>query len=119
SFDTGLEKRDLFDAPMTEQSEMHVDAMQRLAPAGNGYLAMEQAAAFRVMHRDILVVPPDDGVLAEDGVAVIATVIDCIPAVGKIFPYRIGQELVLRVCGPVVVALGVAFVQSLYLLQEY
>ena len=65
------------------------------------------------------VVPSRNRVLAEYGIAVMAAAIDRVPAVGKIVPYRIGQEFVLRADRPVVVALGVAFVQSLDLLQKH
>ena len=41
-----------------------------------------------------------------------------VPAVGDFLPYRVGDELVLRLDGPVAVAPGVTLMHALHLLQE-
>jgi hypothetical protein len=54
----------------------------------------------------------------EDGVAVVAVVVDRVAAVGGLLPHVAGEELVLGLAGPVGVALGVAQVHALDFLQE-
>ena len=51
-------------------------------------------------------------------VAMVPLPINSVAAVGDLPPYGIGDELVLRLAGPVVIAAGVAIVGALHLLQE-
>ena len=47
-----------------------------------------------------------------------AVVVDHVAAVGGVLPDVLGEEFVLRLLRPVLVALGVAVVQALHFLQE-
>ena len=49
--------RQLQAASARGQGEMHAYAMQRIFPAGHCDLAMQQAASFKAMGRNVLVVP--------------------------------------------------------------
>ena len=98
---------------------MNAHAMQRHVPAGDADLAMEQPALFEAVRRDVLVVPSLYGKAREDGVAVVAVVVDGVAAVSEIAPHRVGEELVLGLDRPVVaVARGLAVAVTLYFLEK-
>jgi hypothetical protein len=59
-----------------------------------------------------------DGKARQDGVAVVAVVIDHVAAVGVVAPDVLGEELVLRLRRPIGMPLGMAQVQALHFLQE-
>ena len=99
------------------KSEVHVDAMQPLAPSRHLDLAMKQAAAFQAMVRDVDVLPHADRVRAHDRVAVVAVLVDGVHAVDAVRAL-VRDELVLRDVGPCDVAARVAFVLALHFLQE-
>ena len=71
---------------MTEQPKMHIDAVKAMSPARNLDLAMEHAARLRPMHGDIEIVGLDDGILAQNRIAMMAAVIDGILAIGEFVP---------------------------------
>jgi hypothetical protein len=79
---------------------------------------MQQAALLELQVGDILVVAVQDGKAREDGVAVVAVVVNHVAAIGGGCPDVFGQEFVLRRVGPVVVVLGMAEVQALHFLQK-
>ena len=56
---------------------------------------MQQAAPLQAMVRDVLVRGDKDGVTAEDGVAVVAMVVDGVAAIGGLAPDIFRQEFVL------------------------
>src|SRR5678815_4220862 len=80
---------------------MDAHAMQVGVPARHLHFAMQQAAALEAVFRDVLVVPAHDRITAQDGVAMMAGVVDRVAAVGEIGPHGIGDEFVLRLGGPV------------------
>jgi hypothetical protein len=80
--------------------------------------AVQQSALLETHVRHVLVVLMQNGKARKNGVAVVAVVIDHVAAVGGGGPDILGEEFVLRLFRPVVVALGVAEVQPLHLLQE-
>jgi len=79
---------------------------------------MQEAAPLAAVARDVLVLGAQDRIAAQDGVAVMAVVVDGIAAVGDVVPNLVGEEIVLRFVGPVVEARGVAAVLPQHLLQE-
>ncbi len=79
---------------------------------------MQQAALLEAVIRNILVFGGDDRVTAENGITVVAMLIYRITAIGKVRPYLISEELVLRRCRPVGQAQGVVRMFSLHFLQE-
>src|SRR3954447_8565416 len=88
--------------PPPEQSKMDAYAMQVLGPFGNTDFAMQHAAAFETMRRNITVVPANDGITAENRIAMVPLIVDRIFSVSKFRPYGMGQKLILRVARPVV-----------------
>src|SRR5205814_7725182 len=81
------------------QAQVHVDAMQPLAPAGDLDLAMQQPAALERMVRDVDVLPYRDRMAAHDGVAVVAVLVDRVHAVDAVGAL-VREEFVLRLVGP-------------------
>lgn len=79
---------------------------------------MQQAALFKAQMGDILVVAVQDGKARQDGIAVMAVVIDHVAAIGRCRPDILGQELVLGTGRPVLMALGMSQVQALDFLQK-
>ena len=109
---------DLPAAAARGQREVHADAMQRRVPARDRHFAVEQPALLEAVRGDVLVVPVLDRKARQDGVAVVAVVVDRVAPVGEIAPHRVGEELVLRLDRPVAVARGLALVRALHFLQE-
>ena len=93
--------------------------MHRALDAGDADFAVQQAAALEAVVGDVLVGLGQDGVARQDRVAVVAVVVDGVAAVGRLLPHIAGQELVLGLARPVGVALGMAQVHALDLLQEH
>ena len=102
----------------SEQREMHANAMQRQGQMWHSNTAMKQSAFFEAQARDILIVGVNYRVAGEDGIAMMAVVINHVAAIGMAGPDTFGKELVLRLVRPVVMVLRVKFVLSLYLLQK-
>ena len=106
-------------ARAAEQRKMGANAVQRQGQAGHGDGAVKQAALLETQARDVLVMRRQDRKARENRIAVMAVVIDHVAAVGVVFPDILGKEFVLRFGGPVLVALGMAFMAPLHFLQEH
>ena len=78
---------------------------------------MQHAAALELQVRDVLIVRVKNREARQDRIAVVAVVVDHVPAVGGL-PDVLGEKFVLRRGRPVVVAVRMAEVQPLYFLQE-
>src|SRR5690606_35456569 len=81
--------------------------------------AMQQAALFVAMDRNVAVAVAQDRELGEEGVAVVAMRIGRIAAVGVLGPDAVGKEFVLRFGGPVGVPACVVRVRAQDFLQEH
>jgi hypothetical protein len=82
-------------------------------------LAMQQAATLETVRGNILVRGLHDRVAAENGIAVMAMVVDRVHTVSMVCPELVGQELVLRHRGVIGMALGMTQVFALHFLQKY
>ena len=80
---------------------------------------MQQAALLEAMRGYILILGADDGEAAENGVAVVAVVVNRVAAISVVRPYFFGEKLVLRFDRPVVDVLGVVLVLALHFLQKH
>ena len=109
----------LFFARATQKRQMDADAMNGCAEQGRFNLRVQDAALFKFEMRDILIVCMRNGKSRQDGVAVMAVVIDHVAAIGGRLPDVLGQKFVLRVGGPVLVLFGVDRVEALNFLQKH
>ena len=100
------------------QREVHAQAMQVRCQPGTATSQCSRPAALEADARDVLVFARDDREARQDGVAVVAVVVDGVAPVGELAPHRVGEELVLRLGGPVLEA-RVPLVLALHLLQEH
>ena len=81
-------------------------------------LAMQEPAALERMRGDVDVLLRRDRVARQQRVAVVPVAVDRGPAVGDLVPVRVGDELVLRLGGPVPMPRRVAVVHADHFLQE-
>ena len=110
--------RQLAFAPTFGQAEMHVDAVHRHGDAGHLDLAMQHAAALERMGGDVLVLPGENLVARQDGIAVVAGVVDTVLAIGEIGIDLAGQEFMLGPVGPVLETAGTQSMTALHFLQK-
>lgn len=115
--DSRSQRLDLFQAGAPEQGQVYANAVKRRIEKRCLDLRVQDAAFFEAEMGDILVDRVDDWKSGEDGVAVVAVVVDDVFAIGRA-PDVTGQEFVLGIAGPVFVILGVFEVKSLYFLQK-
>lgn len=80
-------------------------------------LCMKEATTFEAQVCDILIVAAFNRVTGQNGIAVVAMIVEYILAVGS-RPHRIGQKFMLGLRWPLLVLLGVLFVETLNLLQK-
>ncbi len=112
------DRADLVAPAALVQREVHADAVQPLRHLRQLDLAVKHAATLQGMVRDVLVLGAQDRVAAEDGVAVVAVVVDGVAPVGEVRPHLVGEKFVLRLVGPVLETRGVAAVLPLHFLEE-
>ena len=79
---------------------------------------MQQATALEAQVRDVLVVHVFDGVARQDGVAVMAVIVDDVAAVGSRRPNVFGKKIVLAAGWPVADAFCMPSMFALHFLQE-
>jgi hypothetical protein len=79
---------------------------------------MQHAAAFEHVRGNVLVFLADDRIPRQHRVAVMAMPVDGVLAVGDLAPHRVGDEFVLRLARPFVVAERVPIVRADHFLQE-
>ena len=70
------------------------------------------------MRGNIHVIPPHNGVTAQDSVAVMSFIVHRIFSICEIRPDRVGQKLILRIAGPVLEARCVPLVLADHFLQK-
>ena len=87
--------------------------------AGHLDFAMQHAAALEGVGGNVLVFPRQDLVARQDGVAVVAGVVDAVLAVGEVGVDMAREELGLRPARPVLKAAGAQAVAALHFLQEH
>ena len=79
---------------------------------------VQQTTSLEAQVRYILVVAALDRIARQNRVAVVAVIVEHILTIRR-RPYRVGKKLMLGLCGPGYVFLGMLLVQPLYLLQKY
>ena len=97
---------------------MNADAVQRLREAGNVDDAVQETAALETQVGDVLIVGVRDRVARQDGVAVVAVVVDGVASVGGGWPEAVSEKCVLRFGGPVFDDRSMPVVAPLDFLQE-
>ena len=97
---------------------MHADTMG-YGRLGHLYLAVQHAAFFKMQMGDILVVTVQDWKARQDGIPMVAVVVDHIAAIGGILPGFLGQKFVLGDARPVVMIARVTEMQTLHFLEKY
>lgn len=80
---------------------------------------MEQSTPLETVVGDVLVRAREDREATQNGVPVVAVIIDGIAAVSRLQPAAFREEVVLRLRRPIGVPLGMTDVQPLDLLQEH
>jgi len=100
------------------KAEMHVDAMQDRRARRKLDLAVKKSSAFEHVRRNILVFLSDDRKPRQHRIAVMAVAVHGVLSVRDLAPHRVGDELVLRLAGPLVVAIRVPLVDAEHFLQE-
>src|SRR5690606_41388299 len=85
---------------------MHANAVQRIFPSRNGNFAVKQSSAFKAMSGNVFIFPTQDGKATENGVSVMAMIIDGVSAVSVIWPDGICQKLILGNFWPILEAEG-------------
>jgi hypothetical protein len=100
------------------QAEVHADGMHFHAFLGCVEHAVQQPALLVAVVRRIVVGVVANGKPRQQRVAVVAVRVHRIAAVGMVGPHGVGQVLVLRLLGPVGVALGMQGVRAQHFLQE-
>jgi hypothetical protein len=117
--DTLAQRPDLPLPPTLEESEVHIDAMEAGTARSHLDLAMKHATTLELMRGDVLVLVRDDRESRQHGVAMMAVTVDDGFAVGDFLPDLVGDEFVLRLDRPVLVAVGVPLVDTLHFLQKH
>jgi hypothetical protein len=112
------QRLDLPLAPTLEQAQVHVDAMQRRNAFAERDLAMQQAAAFEEVRRDVEVLLREHRVARQDRVSVMAVRIHGVAAISDLVPERVGDELVLRARRPFAIPQRMAVVRMQHFLEE-
>src|SRR5687768_14601677 len=97
---------------------MNANAVKIFPPAGNAHFAMQQPPVFKTVRRNVNVIPTDDGVTAENCIAVVPFVVHGIFSIGEVRPDRICQELVLGIAWPLLEALSMSLMLADYFLQK-
>ena len=100
--------------PASGQTQVDADAMHRDVDPGQLNLAMQQPAALEAVRRDVLIGLAEDGMAAEDGIAMVTVVVDRIAAIGGLLPALLSQELMLRLRWPARMTPWMSEVQALH-----
>jgi hypothetical protein len=97
---------------------MDIDAVQGFGPFIQFDFTVQHAARLHEMTGNVQVLPGLNGEAGQDGIAMMAFVIDRVLAVGELGPQRVRQKLVLWLLRPVRKPARAALVRALHFLKK-
>ena len=106
-------------AVLFSKSQVHANGVYRRGVPGRLKYAVQHASFFVLADRYINVVEVRNRKLRQDRVAVMSVRIHSVPAVSKVMPDRVSQELILAGSRPPGQSACVAMMRAQHFLQEY